>query len=73
MISHLEISNKRVIVFHPVSESDKIVDKTRALTIDSNGNINIAVFFANDGWYDEGSICYDGGEKIYNVIEFALI
>lgn len=68
------VSNRFEFIFHPVTDSHKLKDKTRALVRDVDGCMQFAVWYKNGGWYDEGSICYAGGisGEIPNVVEFAL-
>lgn len=68
------ISSRFEFIFHPVAESEKLKDETRALVKDQDGNMQFAVWYKNGGWYDEGSICYAGGisGEISDIVEFAL-
>lgn len=73
----MELENRSSIlqlVFYPVSESIKLDDHTRALVKTDKGCIEMAIYFENGGWSDEGSEIYAGGISGHlNVVEFALI
>ena len=69
-----KISSRFEFVFYKADKADKLPDETRALVKDKDGFMEFAIWYSNDGWYDEGSVCYSGGigGKIENVVEFAL-
>lgn len=68
------VSSRVEFIFHPVSESMLLPDKTRALVIDNDGYMQFAVWCENVGWHDEGAMCYSGGigGLISDVVEFSL-
>lgn len=68
----LYITSTINLYFHDVSVSETVSENARALVKNKEGFLNIAICI-NGSWYDEGSLCYGGGEKITDVAEFCLI
>ena len=53
-------------------EDQDIPNKTRALVLDSDGDVSIGVMI-NGTWIDEGSICYAGGGDVVDDVEYYSI
>lgn len=71
--NELTISSRSELIFHPGSESSKLKDKTRAIVKGIDGFYEMAVWFSERGWYDEGSCIYSGvGGEITDVVEFSI-
>jgi hypothetical protein len=69
----LFVSSRIEFVFHPVTESEKLEDNTRALVKDKDGFMRYALWSKSGGWYDEGNVCYCGvGGLLDDIVEFSI-
>lgn len=69
------IMNEITLKLNDVSTSYTLEHQTRALVVLSDGEIEMATWLGENGWYEEGSLVHSGGigGKLENVVKYALI
>lgn len=66
-------SSRYTFIFYPAEIAPTVLkDRTRCLVKNKAGFMDYAVWFENGGWEDEGALCWAGGCRKTDVVEFAL-